>query len=164
MPLPPWDYIGLAKAVSFACWLCLLGGCVRAFTSNKKDLGGAPTIMLIALGLTALLSFFGPPTSVDPKRENTAVVGSCRDKLAECEKMRSQRASALERLLSDKETLVSRIKAVGVKNKEELMVHPLGRTFAEEFEHLSRQIAQVQSEIAAIDSVVERGHSKSSVP
>ena len=38
VPMPPWQYTGLAKAVSFACWLCLLGGCILAFTSNKKDL------------------------------------------------------------------------------------------------------------------------------
>ena len=118
-----------------------------------------PSLVLIGLGLTVLLSFFGPSTGVEPKRENTAVIGSCRDKLAECEKLRSQRAEALERLLLDKETLVGRIKAIGAKNKKELMAHPLGRTLVEEFEHLSRQIAQLRGEIDAIDSVAERGQS-----
>ena len=117
--------------------------------------------MLIALGLNALLSFATPadvtaPIAIDGRPSE---IVSSRDKLAQCEKLRSQRAEALERLVSDKETLVGRIRAIGAKSKKELMANPLGRTLVEEFEHLSRQIAQLQSEIDAIDTVVERGQS-----
>ncbi len=156
IPLLPWCYQGwIPKIVSAVAWLTILIG-ILAGTREHWKTAAAATFM--ALGLNALLSFADLTDTTAPI-ESSSVIASCRDKIAQCEKLRNQRAEALERLLSDKETLVGRIKAFSAKSKKELMAHPLGRTLVAELEQLSRQIGQLRSEIAAIDTVVERGQS-----
>ena len=160
IPLLPWCYsTWIPRIVSAAAWLSFLIGVHPAFNPETANWKGAVTAIFIALGLNALLSGADTADTTAPIAERSSVIAFSQDKIAQCEKLRSQRAAALERLLSDKETLVNRIKAVGAKSKKELMAHPLGRTLVAELEQLSRQIGQLQSEIAAIDSVVERGQS-----
>ena len=156
VPLLPWCYSAwIPRIVSAASWLTFLIGILAGTKERWKEASAA---VLIAFGLNALLSFADMAHTTAPI-ESSSVIASCRDKIAQCDKLRSQRAAALERLLSEKETLVGRIKAVGAKSKKELMAQPLGRTLVAELEQLSRQIGQLRSEIDAIDSVVERGQS-----
>ncbi len=157
VPLLPWCYSGwIPRIISAASWLVFLVGILAGAKERWKEASAA---VLIALGLNALLSFADTGDATAPIPERSSVIASSQDKIAQCEKLRNQRVEALERLLSDKETLVGRIQAVGAKSKKELMANPLGRTLVAELEQLSRQIGQLRSEITAIDSVVEHGQS-----
>ena len=66
---------------------------------------------------------------------------------------------ALQRLSTDREVLVGRIKALGITTKRELMAHRVGGTLVKELEQLSRQIAQLQNETDAIDTALEKAKS-----
>ncbi len=112
LPLMPWSYSDwLPRIISAACWLTLLVGFFEGRSTEEHILQEASASILIALGLNALLSFATPadvtaPIAIDGRPSE---IVSSRDKLAQCEKLRSQRAEALERLVSDKETRVGRI-------------------------------------------------------
>jgi prefoldin subunit 5 len=111
--------------------------------------------------LNALLSFAGPadttPFTVTDGR--SSAITSCQEKIERWESLRKERSDTLEKLSSDKEMLVARIRSLGCRTKQELMAHSVGCTLAHELEHLSRQIAQLQTESGTIEATVERAQS-----
>ena len=162
VPLFPWYFDGwLAKIISSMCWLALVLGCLASFSPSKSDWKGAAIKFVVVLGLNVLLSFAGPPdvTTADAPQQPPSVLTSFRGKVAQCETLRKERSEALEKLLSDKEALVARIKGLGCRTKQELMAHRIGSTLATELEQLSRQIASLQSETEAVEAVLERAQS-----
>ncbi len=162
VPLLPWNYDGwIARSISSICWLALVLGCLTAFSHSKADWKGSAIAIFVALGLNALLSFAGPAdatasTSTDGR---SSAITSCQDKIARWETLRKERSDALEKLLGDKEMLVTRIKGLGCRTKQELMAHSVGCTLAHELEQLSRQIAQLQTETGTIEVTMERAQS-----
>ncbi len=147
VPLLPWHYAGcMGRIVSSVCWLCLAVGFLLAFSTDKKDLAGAPVVMVIALGLNALLSCVGPSAPQVAEEPSRLI--------ARWEKLRSERSDALAKMLSDKGLLAARIKSLGVQTKSGLMAHAIGRTLAEELGRLSGQIGRLQGEIDAIDTAL----------
>ena len=157
VPLFPWQYGDwLLRIMSGACWLCIVFACLCAFSNVKGDWPAAGGATLIALGLNVLLSFAGP---ADATQQPSSMIISFGDKVAQCEKLKTERSKTLETLLADKETLVARIKGLGCRTKRELMAHSIGRTLVSELEHLSRQIASLQREVEAIEAVLEQAQS-----
>jgi hypothetical protein len=159
VPLFPWIYTDwLSRIISGVVWLFAIFTCLCALSSHKNDWGVVSVSALIALILNALLSFSGP---LDTPRanENPSPFKSCEDKIDQWEKLKSEQSEMLDKLLSDKETLVSRIRSLGL-NKKELMVHGVGRPLIEELEQLTRQIAKCRSEVDALDAVIENAKSK----
>ena len=158
IPLLPWCYSGwIARIISVASWLALVLGCLAALSSNKNDWKGAVTAILVGLGLNALLSFASPENSV--VASGPSVITSCQEKIARWEAIQKERSETLEKLTSEKETLVARIKSLGCQTKKELMSHPVGCTLANELEQLSRQMAHFQTETGTIEATVERAQS-----
>jgi hypothetical protein len=157
VPLFPWQYdTSLARIISGACWLCIVFVCLCVFSNVKGDWPAAGGATLIVLGLNVLLSFAGP---ADAPQQPSSVITSFRENVAQCEKLKTARSEALEKLQADKETLVTRIKGLGRRTKRELMAHSIGRTLVSELEHLSRQIASLQREVEAIEAVLEQAQS-----
>ncbi len=153
VPLLPWFYPNRCwQAVSLVCWSALLLGSLTAFATRKN----AAALILVALGLNAVLSFAG--SSVIPDKTSPPFA-SCRTTIAQCETLRQGHLLELEKLAADRQVLVDRIRSLGLKDKRELMKNSVGRTLADELEHLARQEAHVQSETSAIESVVERARS-----
>jgi hypothetical protein len=158
IPLLPWCYSGwIARIISAASWLALVLGFLAALSSNKNDWKGAVIAILVALGLNALLSFASPENSV--VASGPSVLSSCQEKIARWEAIQKERSDTLEKLTSDKETLVARIKNLGCHTKKELMANPVGCTLAKELEQLSRQMAHFQTESETIEATVERAQS-----
>lgn len=158
IPLPPWHYTGwIAMIISSVCWLCLGFACLLIISSVKDDGMPAAVSMFVALGLNVLLSFAGP--SEAPVVGEQPSLKECRAKIAGWEKLRSERREAADKLSSDRDMLVNRIRSLGVSTKRELMGHPVGHTLAEELEHLSGQIEKLRSETDALDAVMERAKS-----
>jgi hypothetical protein len=158
IPLLPWCYSGwIARIISAASWLALVLGFLAALSSNKNDWKGAATAILVALGLNALLSFASPENSV--VASGPSVITSCQEKIARWEAIQKERSEALEKLTSDKDTLVARSKSLGCQTKKELMANPVGCTLAHELEQLSRQMAQCRTETESIEATVERAQS-----
>ena len=52
--------------------------------------------------------------------------------------------------------LESRIKNLGIRTKKELMDHPIAGPLVEELEQLIQQIAKVQNNIVAVESVLSK--------
>ena len=155
VPLPPWYYQSqVAWIISIACWLALIFGWHINFSSVKADRVSAVVAIFIALGLNALLSFASPSYVVSQNiPENVVAIEPCENKLEQWEKNMQQQSEVLKILLHEKEMLETRIKSLGIKNKRELMDHPIARPLVEELEQLTHQIAKVQNKIFAIESV-----------
>jgi hypothetical protein len=162
IPLLPWCYSGwIARIISTVCWLTFLIGVLTAFSPSKEHWKGAVAAILVALGLNALLSFASPADVTAPIATDgrSSVITSCQEKIACWEAIQKERSETLEKLTSEKETLVARIKSLGCQTKKELMSHPVGCTLANELEQLSRQMAHFQTETGTIEATVERAQS-----
>jgi len=84
---------------------------------------------------------------------NVATNELSQNKIAQWEEVKQQQSSLLRNLLHDKEMLEVRIKNLSVKTKRELMDHPIAGPLVEELEQLIQQIAKVQNNIVAVESV-----------
>jgi hypothetical protein len=162
VPLSPWNYDGwIARSISSICWLALVLGCLTAFSRSKADWKGSAIAIFVALGLNTILSFAGSAdaTASTVTGGQSPAITSCNEKIAYWETLRKERSDTLEKLSSDKEMLVARIRSFGCRTKQELMAHSVGCTLAHELEQLSRQIAQLQTETSTIEATVERAQS-----
>jgi hypothetical protein len=150
VPLPPWYYASwTAWIISIACWIALIIGWHANFSSVRADRVSAIVAIFIALGLNASLSFCSSSGVAEPKMENVA----CQDKIAQWEETKQQQSSLFTQLSNDKHILEARIKNLGIKNKRELMDHPVGGSLVEELEQLTLQTANLQKEIYSIELV-----------
>jgi hypothetical protein len=157
VPLFPWQYLGwIVRAVSSVCWLCILFGCLFGISGDTQGLQETAVLMVAVIGLNALLSFAAP---VGVTTVNTPPMQSVEDPIAQWEKSKSNRQGTLNRLLSDKEALIARIRNLGAKNKNELMAHPIGHTLVEELEQLCQQIDNAKKEIEVVETAAERAKS-----
>jgi hypothetical protein len=160
IPLFPWFYDGwVSRMLSFVCWFCMITSCICALSSVKGNWTPAVGQIFIALCLNALLSFSGPSDAPQAANEKPSSIKSCEDKIAQWEKLKTDQSEMLEKFLSDKEMLVSRIRSLGL-NKLALMNHRVGRPLVDELEQLTRQIAKCQGEVDALEAVVENANSK----
>lgn len=162
VPLPPWNYAGwIPWIISVACWLCITLGCLTAFSSHKRDWEGAAISIFTAFCLNALLSFYTPSDATIPETVavSSSVVTSYKDKLTQLDTLKEHKTEALGRLVSDRESLVARIRGLGVQSKRELMAHSVGRTLAEELEQVSRQISTLRNDKEALEATLERANS-----
>jgi hypothetical protein len=150
VPLPPWRYQSqIAWIISIACWIALIIGWHANFSSLRVDRVSAIIAIFIALGLNTSLSFCSSPGVAESKMDNIA----CQDKITQWEEIKQQQSSLLTQLSNDKHILEARIKNLGIKNKRELMDHPIAGPLVEELEQLIQQITKVQNKIVAIESV-----------
>jgi hypothetical protein len=133
-------------------------GFLPAFSPEKEHWQGAVAAIFVAFSMNALLSFASPVDAFATDGRSSAIT-SCQEKIARWETLRKERLETLEKLSSDKEMLVTRIKGLGCHTKQELMAHSVGCTLAHELEQLSRQIAHLQSETDTMEATVERAQS-----
>jgi hypothetical protein len=151
VPLPCWCYASwIPWILSSVCWLCILFGCLCGLSGDKEGVEQGAAFLLLALGLNALLSFATPIG---------AVANNPPDPIAQWERLRDERSATLNRLMSDKEMLTSRIRNLGAKNKKELMANAIGKTLVEELEQLCQQIDTMAKEIEVVDTSAELANS-----
>ena len=126
VPLPPWYYASwIASSVSTGCWLCM-AGCLPGLIGNKDDAHVAGFLIPAAFGLNVVLSFCSPLGVTTDERPPLAKL------IAQWDTRKEERSQAMATLLSDKETLVTRIRKLVLKTKpnswHSLRVHARGRT------------------------------------
>ena len=113
-------------------------------------------VLIFAIALNGILSFCSLSGVAESKMENVATNELSQNKIAQWEEIKQQQSDLLRKLLNDKDMLETRIKSLGLKNKRELMDHPIARPLVEELEQLIQQIAKVQNNIVAVESVLSK--------
>jgi len=157
IPFPPWYYSGwIAWIISAACWLAMILGCQLGFCSRNVDRACTANTFFIALALNGCLSFCSPSNVASMTTPNVASIESCENKTEQWEKNKQQQSELLKKLTHEKEMLESRIKNLGIRTKKELMDHPIAGPLVEELEQLIQQIAKVQNNIVAVESVLSK--------
>lgn len=150
LPLPPWYYVSwTARIISIACWLATTLGFLFIF--SKEDHANVALFGIIALVLNASLSFCS--TSDVSSQSTTNSIASYPANADQWEERKQQQSELLHRLSDDKGMLETRIRNLGIRTKKELMKDPIAGPLVEELEELISQIAKVQTNIAAIESV-----------
>jgi hypothetical protein len=160
LPVPPWSYAGkLPAIISVACWVSLVLSLLLACGSTKTKWDLAVCMIFIAFGINTTLSLWSPSHDAKQQAANEQPSSTNRT-ITEWEKRKAEHSETLEKLQSDKEMLIARIKSLGVRSKQELMSHPVGRPLVEELEQLNRQIAKCKGEVQTLEAVIENGKSK----
>jgi hypothetical protein len=159
IPLPPWYYRDLARIVSCAVWLGIIVGTLLMFSNAESDRGRAVGIFLAAMAINAVLLSFATPADVTTAEERPQIKSS-EDEIVQWERLQSDRQNALDRLMSDQEALIGRIRGLGAKSKQELMANPVGQTLVAELEQLVQQINAAKKEIEVVETAIERAKSR----
>lgn len=153
IPLLPSNYGGqIAWVISISCWSALALGGLFIFTKMKRAIVAG--FVLAALVLNASLSFCS--TSIMASQSTTESVVSCPPDADQWEQKKQQYTELLNRLSHEKEMLETRIKNLGIRTKKELMDHRIAGPLVEELEQLIQQIAKVQNNIVAVESVLSK--------
>lgn len=157
VPLLPWHYTGwLARVISIICWLGIIAGFLKIRSSSPTDQQGAAGAVLVAMAFNALLSF-ATPAGVTA---DTPPTQSVEAPITQWERLRDEQKTALDKLLSDREELITRIRNLGARSKKELMANPVGQTLVTELEQLCQQIDTAKKEIGVIETAIERAQSR----
>ena len=162
MSLPPWHCVSwFARIVSVACWIFIALAGLCALTAKREEKSVAGLLLFFALGLNALLSFAtAGAVELSPTAAHVVEIPPPTRQIAQWERRREQQTHLLAKLLSDKESLVARIKNLGVTSKKELMTHGVGRILVEELSELCRQITLVRSDVETLETATEEARSR----
>lgn len=180
VPRLPWSYSGwFATTVCTIMWLLLaVGFAAMLGPTPEGDVAMSVVVVIVAVILNALLTFWSPPSvsaqdrPVATCKESVqgmpaegpnawaALLTSCKDLVARMEHMKTTRMTALEKLSEDQESLRSRIRALGIRDKRELLAHKAGQALAQELLELAHDITRVAGEAEVYKAAVENADSQ----
>lgn len=179
VPRFPWSYSGwFATTLCTIMWLLLaFGVAAMCFPTPEADVGPSVALVIVAVVLNALLSFAGPETTSaqDPpaacqdarqvaRAEGpdawAALLTSCKDQITKLDRMKASRMSALEKLSEDQDSLRRRIRALGIRDKEELMAHKAGQALARELVELTHDMERVAKEAEVYTTALDNAESQ----